>query len=487
MRLLVEHALVVLVGGGAQVEHLHEVVVLVRFELVREIDGENRRERRARPRLVAKEVVGAAVGIGRTGTDATLAGVADRAGVVVAARRPVGLDRIGRAGVRASVAALGDVARVRRGPADGRVLRVRRTARARARAVLRRVTGAGRGPALDGARQEAVRRTIVADAVAALGDVADADGRTALGIALHVCGTRGVRARARLGHVAGVHRHTTDEAGGLEEVGRAVVADPVAALGNVAGAGRRPAHARLLPVGRASDARAGAVLGRVADAGGRAAHRGRGLEGVGGTAVVHPVAALRHVAGAGRRAADGGALGVRRTCGTHARAVLGRVADAGRGTALRRRRLEEIRGTGVVHAVAALGDVTRACPRPAHRAGRRLRVGRAGGARPGTRLVRVAGAGRGAAERARVARRVLASVACPVALIERAGVAVARARRPRRLLRVGRAARAVARAVLGQVALAGRHAADGARRGEAVGGAGRARARAGHSHVDDIC
>src|SRR5438094_461486 len=132
MRLLVEHALVVLVGGGAQVEHLHEVVVLVRFELVREIDGENRRERRARPRLVAKEVVGAAVGIGRTGTDATLAGVADRAGVVVAARRPVGLDRIGRAGVRRGVdgggravgaearTALRDVARAGRRAAGGR-------------------------------------------------------------------------------------------------------------------------------------------------------------------------------------------------------------------------------------------------------------------------------------------------------------------------------------------------------------------------------
>src|SRR5207244_57034 len=137
-----------LVGGGAQVEHLHEVVVLVRFELVREIDGENRRERRARPRLVAEEVVGAAVGIGRTGTDATLAGVADRAGVVVAARRPVGLDRIGRAGVRASVAALGAVARVRRGRADEGVGRavdgVGRAVGAEARTALRDVARAGR-------------------------------------------------------------------------------------------------------------------------------------------------------------------------------------------------------------------------------------------------------------------------------------------------------------------------------------------------------
>src|SRR5439155_1242510 len=395
--------------------------------------------------------------------------------------------------VRQPVAALGHVARARRRPALGGVLRVRRTARARARAVLRRVTGAGRGPALDGARQEAVRRTIVADAVAALGDVADADGRTALGIALHVCGTRGVRARARLGHVADAPRGAADRPCRQERVGRAVDARSRADLLHVAVTRRRPADASGSGegIGRAARRRPGAVLRHVARACRGAALRRARRERVGWACPARAVAELGLVAVAGLRAAERPRRqeGVGRAGGARSAAVLDSIAGVHRHTTDEAGGLEEVGRAVVADPVAALGNGAGAGRRPAHArllpVGR-LRVGRAGGARPGTRLVRVAGAGRGAAERARVARRVLASVACPVALIERARVAVARARRPRRLLRVGRAARAVARAVLGQVALAGRHAADGARRGEAVGGAGRARARAGLRHVADI-
>src|SRR5439155_196262 len=95
----------------------------------------------------------------------------------------------------------------------------------------------------------------------------------------------------------------------------------------------------------------------------------------------------------------------------------------------------------------------------------------------------VAGASRRAADRARVARRMLAGVAAPVALVAAARVAVVRARRARRALRVRWAARARPGAHLGRVALACRRAADDEARLEHVVGTGAARPRAVLLHV----
>src|SRR5206468_1496897 len=81
----------------------------------------------------------------------------------------------------------------------------------------------------------------------------------------------------------------------------------------------------------------------------------------------------------------------------------------------------------------------------------------------GTGLGHVTLVDRGAADGARVARRVLARVAGAVALVQRAGIGVRRAGRPERLLGVGRARGARARAGLSGVALARGRAAGGAR------------------------
>src|SRR5439155_986070 len=126
---------------------------------------------------------------------------------------------------------------------------------------------------------------------------------------------------------------------------------------------------------------------------------------------------------------------------------------------------------------------------------RDLRVGRAVGAVPGAEIVQIAFADRRAAEcqrrlervvrtrraaaharlgdvadarrRAargpRVAGRMLTRIADPVAGIGCADVAVVRARRPARLLRIGRTVRAGARTGLGEVAFARRRATRGAR------------------------
>src|SRR5207253_537515 len=75
------------------------------------------------------------------------------------------------------------------------------------------------------------------------------------------------------------------------------------------------------------------------------------------------------------------------------------------------------------------------------------------------------------------------AVAAAIALVERTGIAVRGARRPRALLVVGGAVRASAGAVLRQVALPCRRAAHRARGLEAVGRAGRARAGAGLGDV----
>src|SRR5262249_18408742 len=147
-------------------------------------------------------------------------------------------------------------------------------------------------------------------------------------------------------------------------------------------------------------------------------------------------------------------------------AEVGRVALARRSTAEGRRRLELVDRAERARAVAALGHVADAGRRPAERArvARRVRarvaravasIERAGvsvlGAVGAERLLRVHRTDGGAAVaglaevtlargrtagRARVARRVRACIGVAVALIERAGVAVVRARRARRALDV---------------------------------------------------
>src|SRR5207237_603641 len=104
-------------------------------------------------------------------------------------------------------------------------------------------------------------------------------------------------------------------------------------------------------------------------------------------------------------------------------------------------------------------------------------------ARAGAGLVHVAEAGGGAADRPGVARRVLAVVAAAVALVAAARVAVVGARRPRRRLRIRRAAGTRAGAVIVQVAPARRGAAHHARRLEGVGRTHGTRPGAGLVHV----
>src|SRR5207244_257946 len=160
----------------------------------------------------------------------------------------------------------------------------------------------------------------------------------------------------------------------------------------------------LLRVGRARRARPGAVLRRIALARRRATEGAtvarRMLAGV-ARAVALVRAARVAVIGAGRA---GRALGVRGARRGRRGGGLRRIALAGREPAGRRRRLE--------------------------------RVGRTRRARAGAVLVHVAGTRCRAADGARVARRMLAGVARPVALIAAAWVAVVRARRARRALRV---------------------------------------------------
>src|SRR5439155_1343642 len=150
--------------------------------------------------------------------------------------------------------------------------------------------------------------------------------------------------------VADAGGRPTRVAGGGEGVGGAGVADAVAALGRVAQAGRGPADGGALRVRGTRRARPGARLRDVADAGGRATHGAGGDEAVGGTVVAYPVAALRHVAEAGPGPAHGGALGVVRARGARTRARLLDVADARRGTADRARGLDGARGGAAVPA-----------------------------------------------------------------------------------------------------------------------------------------
>src|SRR5262249_11046924 len=141
---------------------------------------------------------------------------------------------------------------------------------------------AGRGPARDARRREPIGRAARARPVTGLGDV------------------------------AGTRRRTADErgTGALEPVRRTGVVDAVAALGDVAVAGGRPAFGGALRIGRTGGARAGAVLGEVAVAGRRPADGAARLELIRRTGVVHAVAVLGDVAVAGGRPTFRGAFGV---------------------------------------------------------------------------------------------------------------------------------------------------------------------------------
>src|SRR5206468_2681179 len=138
----------------------------------------------------------------------------------------------------------------------------------------------------------------------------------------------GGRTRAALRRGARVRFGAARRPRGLQRVGRAGVADAVAALFHVTGAGRRAADRRALAVGRA--------------------------------VVAHAVAALFKIAGAGRGSADRGGLAVGGAGGAGARAGLGHIAVAGRGTALDGGWLESIGRARAVRPGAELGLVARA-------------------------------------------------------------------------------------------------------------------------------
>src|SRR5206468_3408623 len=189
-----------------------------------------------------------------------------------------------------------------------RALRIVRARGARPGACLGDVADAGGRTTRGTAGDEAVGRTAVADAVAALGDVADASGGPADRRALGVIRARGARPGAGLLDVADAGGRPTGGAAGGEGVGGAGVADAVAALGHVAQAGRGPADGGALRVRGTGRARPGALLRDIADAGGRATGRTARDEAVRRAAVADPVAALGQVADTGRGPGDGRAL-----------------------------------------------------------------------------------------------------------------------------------------------------------------------------------
>ena len=146
-----------------------------------------------------------------------------------------------------------------------------------------------------------VGRTIVGDAVADVGDVAHAGGgATLLPCSWHPPGS-GARPRAVLRHVADAAGRATLRAAGDERIRRAVVVHTVAELGDVADARRAAALRRRLRVRRTIVTDAVTGLRDVAHAARGAAH-GAALR-IGRTVVVHAVAHLGGIAGARRRAA----------------------------------------------------------------------------------------------------------------------------------------------------------------------------------------
>src|SRR5439155_13596969 len=242
--------------------------------------------------------------------------------------------------------------------------------------------------------------------------------------------TGGPRPIAGLRHVAGAGGRAAEEgaARAREAVGRAGRTAAGAVLGDVARAGGRPADGArgLEGVGRTCRRRAGAVLRDVAGAGGGPADDRRRLEGIGRAGRARPVARLVDVARACRSPAHGAGV---------PGGVLARIARAIAG--VRRARIAVVRAPGAgahlgvaragrARARAVLGGI--ALPRggAAHDEARQEAVRRTGTARPVACLVHVAGAGRRAADRARVPRGVLAGVVRPVAGVGGARVAVVR-------------------------------------------------------------
>src|SRR5439155_10509550 len=132
---------------------------------------------------------------------------------------------------------------------------------------------------------------------------------------------------------------------------------------------------------------------------------------------------------------------------------------------------------GRARAVACIGGAGIAVVH-AGRAARLEGVGRTGGARAAAGFGHVTLVHGRAAQRARVARRVLAGHVGAITLVERAGVGVGGAGRPARLLDVGRAGGARPRAGFGDVTLPGGRAARDARVPRGMR-AGRTRAVAG--------
>src|SRR5438552_13206130 len=330
----------------------------------------------------------------------------------------------------------------------GRRLGVRRAAGTRAGAVIVRVALARRGAAHDARRLEGVDRTHGTRPGAGLVHIAEAGGGTADG--------------------PGVPRRV------LAVVAAAVALVEAARIA-VVGA-RRPR--RSLGVRRAAGARAGAVLARITLSRRGAADRGRRLESVRRARRARAGAGLVDVAEAGGRPAD--CPGVpRRVLAVAAAAValvkaariaVARTRGTGRGLGVRR--------AGGARAGTLLGRITLSRRAATNRARRLEGVRGAHGARSGACLVQVAGAGRRAAHRPGVARRMLACHARPVALVRRARIAVGGARRPARRFGVGRAVGSVAGAVLRRIAFARRDTALRARGCKPIGRAGRARAGA---------
>src|SRR5205823_2448423 len=418
----------------------HEVVALAGLELVPQVDAGDQDERGPVLHLVAEEVVGAAVRIGAAGTHATLADVPRRTRVAIAARRPVRLERVRGTGVRRPVAALGDVARIGRGPADRRALPVRRTGVVDAVAVLGDVTRPRRRPA--DRRALPVRRTVVAEAVAALGRVAgsrrrpadERAGRTVHGVRRAV----GARPRAVLRDVARARRGAAGDGRRREEVGGTVVGHAVAALGDVARPGGRPAKRGALRVVRTARARSGAVLRRVTPTGrGATFDRGR-QEAVGRTVVADAVAALGDVADVGRGTTLEAALEVGGTRGVRPGAGLREVAHARRCAAHRPRGQQRIARAVRARPRTVLGNVAVTRRRAAHRRGRLEDVGRTCGS---------------------AARAVLRGIAWA-----RGAAALDRARQEP----VRRARSTGAVAELRLVTVAGRRTTEGARRQEGI-------------------
>src|SRR5207247_1520296 len=214
---------------------------------------------------------------------ACLGDVADAGGRTT--RGTAGDEAVGRTAVADAVAALGDVADASGGPADRRALGIIRARGARPGAGLRDVADAGRCPTYGAASRETVGGAGVAHAVTGFRHVTEAGRRPADRRALRVVRARGARPAAGLLDVADAGGRPTRGAAGGEGVGGAGVADAVAALGHVAQAGRGPADGGALRVRGTGRARPGALLRDIADAGGRATRRAARHEAVRGGAV----------------------------------------------------------------------------------------------------------------------------------------------------------------------------------------------------------